>query len=432
MYFQLRLCGLVAALLISIVQAIPTITTKGSKFFTSDGDQFFIKGVAYQLSEADPLVDGSQCRMDANLMKTLGANTIRVYHVGPGDHTECMSAFSDAGIYLFIDLDTFNTMILQDDAYWNQTQEHAFETVMDEFHQFDNTAGLFIGNEVIQDGNHSEAAVYVKAATRDLKNYRNSKGYRQIPVGYSHADISSLRPNLQNYLTCGTDSIDSVDFFGLNAYEWCGTNSYKGSGYSGLTAQVMDYPVPIFFSETGCNKPEPRTFQDQVAIFGPQMDPYWSGAIIYEWIEEANNFGLITYGDDTNALQSPAATIQVIRSGSPTPMTPDFSVLKSVWAQVSPSSVASSAYSPSLTAPPCPGFTPNIWEVNGDVSLPSVGATLDSSAQSSINAGTAAAPSATGSATPSSGKKGAASGGKEIAGVCIGLGAVMLGFVVYL
>lgn len=45
-------------------------------------------------------------------MKTLGANTIRVYHVDPkGDHAGCMTAFSDAGIYLLVDLDTFNTVI---------------------------------------------------------------------------------------------------------------------------------------------------------------------------------------------------------------------------------------------------------------------------------------------------------------------------------
>ena len=45
-------------------------------------------------------------------MKKLGANTIRVYHVDPnGDHSGCMSAFADAGIYLIVDLDTFNTAI---------------------------------------------------------------------------------------------------------------------------------------------------------------------------------------------------------------------------------------------------------------------------------------------------------------------------------
>ena len=47
-------------------------------------------------------------------MQDLGANTIRVYHVDPsGDHKGCMSAFADAGIYLFVDLDTFTTQITQ-------------------------------------------------------------------------------------------------------------------------------------------------------------------------------------------------------------------------------------------------------------------------------------------------------------------------------
>jgi 1,3-beta-glucanosyltransferase GAS1 len=45
-------------------------------------------------------------------MKELGANTIRVYHVDAlADHTGCMQAFADAGVYLFVDLDTFPTYI---------------------------------------------------------------------------------------------------------------------------------------------------------------------------------------------------------------------------------------------------------------------------------------------------------------------------------
>jgi Glucanosyltransferase len=45
-------------------------------------------------------------------MKTLGANAIRVYHVdSTADHTGCMSAFANVGIYLFVDLDTFITAI---------------------------------------------------------------------------------------------------------------------------------------------------------------------------------------------------------------------------------------------------------------------------------------------------------------------------------
>lgn len=45
-------------------------------------------------------------------MKELGANAIRVYHVDPfADHAGCMEAFANAGIYLFVDLDTFQTYI---------------------------------------------------------------------------------------------------------------------------------------------------------------------------------------------------------------------------------------------------------------------------------------------------------------------------------
>lgn len=57
-------------------------------------------------------MDSEQCKLDSSLMKELGANAIRVYHVDPeGDHEECMKTFADAGIYLFVDLDDFPTQI---------------------------------------------------------------------------------------------------------------------------------------------------------------------------------------------------------------------------------------------------------------------------------------------------------------------------------
>ncbi|KAF2753466.1 hypothetical protein EJ05DRAFT_514935 [Pseudovirgaria hyperparasitica] len=356
------------------VNAIPTITTKGSKFFTSDGDQYFLKGIAYQLVPDDPLIDNTQCSLDAALMKDIGANAIRVYHVDPsGNHDDCMRTFADAGIYLWLDLDTFDTQIEQTAPRWNTTQKEAFQDVLDAFIQYDNLGGVFVGNEVLTTGTGSVAAPYVKAAARDLKAYRNSKNYRKVPIGYSAADIASLRPMLQNYLVCGDNADESLDFFALNAYEWCGDATYETSGYEILNDMVKDFPVPIYFSETGCIVPKPRTFDDQAAILGDKMNQYWSGAIIYEWIMEANDYGLISYGAKVDPASNNAPPDGFPRSGTPTPLSPDFPNLSRHWATLNPTGIKESAYSPSLTAPPCPASTAGTWEIDGDVDLPSVG-----------------------------------------------------------
>lgn len=72
----------------------------------------FYAGVAYQLTEDDPLANTAQCQRDAALMKQLGANSIRVYHVdATADHSGCMNAFAEAGIYIWVDLDSFKTYI---------------------------------------------------------------------------------------------------------------------------------------------------------------------------------------------------------------------------------------------------------------------------------------------------------------------------------
>ncbi|KAG9617390.1 glycoside hydrolase family 72 protein, partial [Aureobasidium melanogenum] len=213
-------------------------------------------------------------------------------------------------------------------------------------------------------GNGSVAAPYVKAAARDMKAYRNSKNYRNIPVGYSAADISSLRPNLQNYLACGTNSSDALDFFSLNAYEWCGESSYQVSGYEQLTQNITEYNIPIFFSEVGCNTPKPRTFDDQAAIFGPEMSPYWSGVIIYEWIQETNDYGLVSYGAEVAATATQANVVDgFTRTGTPTPISPDFYNLSNQWKTLTPSSVSEAAYTPSNSAPECPAYTSGAWEV---------------------------------------------------------------------
>lgn len=484
MFVNILGAALVAGYFMSSVQAIATISANGAKFFTSDGNQFFLKGmklyisqgralltlvsgVAYQLTPDDPLLDTDQCTRDATLMKSIGTNSIRVYHVDPTqDHSSCMGIFADAGIYLWLDLDTFTSAMyqvslhkrnhmrkiqltyLQSEPAWTNSQYSAFSAVMDAFQSYDNTAGFWIGNEVINSAAGSGAAPYVKAAVRDMKAYRNSKGYRSIPIGYSAADIAELRPMLQDYLACG-DSADTIEFFGLNSYEWCGSDAtYETSGYSTLNNMTVGYSIPIFFSETGCNVGGARTFADQAAIFGSDMVDTWSGAIIYEWVQETNDYGLVSYGD--GAL-----------SGTPTPIAPDFTNLASQWATLTPTGVSSAAYTPSLSAPACPSSTAGGWLVDGDVALPSVsgawptststtsrtstsatttttsssaasGTTSSSSssasASSSMATKTSASAASTASAAPSSSSSGAAAGVHVKGAICGLAGVVMFMF----
>lgn len=352
-------------------------------------------------------------------MKELGVNSIRVYHVdASANHDGCMKAFDDAGIYLLIDLDTFSTYILpvsfhrwqcnlegaltvfQEPLHWNQTQHDLYAAVMDKFHHYNNVLGLFVGNENIAHKEDSVAAPFIKAAARDMKAYRDKNNYRKIPIGYSAADIVELRPMLQNYLACGGDSADIVDFFALNSYSWCDPADYKTSSYNMLESYAKDYPVPIFFSETGCNKPGPRLFEDQDAVFGKDMINDWSGSIIYEWIQEENNYGLISYGppggDNTNTDVEGGFT----RKGTPTPVSPDFNNLKSKWATITPTGVHKTDVDPkTLTTPACPSSTDGgWWGINGNVRLPSLGETM---------AGTfTSVPSATADSQPQTGDKG--------------------------
>jgi 1,3-beta-glucanosyltransferase GAS1 len=130
-----------------------------------------------------------------------------------------------------------------------------------------------------------------------MKKYRDARGYRKIPIGYSATDTGALRPMLQDYAVCRPDESERMDFYAVNTYSWCGPDTtYNTSGYPQLQELSQNYPVPIWMSEVGCNTVPPRNFQDQNAVFSDPMVDTWSGAMIYEWIQELNHYGLVSYG----------------------------------------------------------------------------------------------------------------------------------------
>ena len=150
---------------------------------------------------------------------------------------------------------------------------------------------------------------YLRAVTRDLTNYIANNSPRLIPVGYSAADVREIVSDSWAYLSCAINGQSSdpsrIAFFGLNSYSWCGptsnTANYVASRYDELIENFGNTTIPIFFSEYGCNKVEPRVFDEVPVLYG-NMTSVMSGGVIYEYPQDAsNNYGLVTLHDNGTA-----------------------------------------------------------------------------------------------------------------------------------
>lgn len=145
----------------------------------------------------------------------------------------------------------------------------------------------------------------MKAVTRDLKNYISKHSTRQIGVGYSAADVRPILLDTWNYFQCTTtgDSNDSsrVDLFALNSYSWCNGDNIQTSTYDILAGDFAHTSVPVFFSEYGCNRVTPRTFDEVQAIYGPIMTPSLSGGVVYEYSQGVKNYGLVILNSNGSA-----------------------------------------------------------------------------------------------------------------------------------
>ncbi|KAI0203145.1 glycolipid anchored surface protein [Astrocystis sublimbata] len=315
MIFRTALTALGAA---ASVAALPSLEVQGNQFVNAKtGDAFQIVGVAYQIGGSagydpkhgkDPLSNGDICRRDAALMQTLGVNTIRVYNLDPNlNHDECASIFNAAGMYMIIDvnsplvgesLNSFQPWTSYYGAYVNRTF-----AIVENFKNYPNLLAFFSGNEVIDSvKTAADVPPYIRAVTRDLKNYIRKNADRKIPVGYSAADVRDVLEDTWNYFQCAIDGeeddMSRADLFALNSYSWCGNSNFHESSYDQLVDLFESSSVPIFYSEFGCNTPSPRVFTEIAAIYGSNMTGVFSGGVVYEYAQEDNNYGLAQVNDD--------------------------------------------------------------------------------------------------------------------------------------
>ncbi|KAK6536406.1 1,3-beta-glucanosyltransferase gas1 [Arthrobotrys megalospora] len=356
----LGLVSSVSAVAVKKRAATDPIVVKGSKFFhKNSGEQFFMKGVAYQtdlslvdVSElpagqkfVDPLTDIESCKRDVPLLEALNTNLIRVYAIDTEKSQDaCMKLLSDAGIYVIADLSEPGLSVNRDAPAWDHHLYERYTAVIDKLQKYDNVMGFFAGNEVTNNKSNTDASPFVKASVRDMKAYIKEKKYREIPVGYATNDDEFVRDQLADYFNCGPAE-ESVDFWGYNIYSWCGQSSLKISGWDKRTEEYADYNVPVFFAEYGCNEPSPRKFTEVQALYGDVMSPVFSGGIVYMYFEEANNYGLVS----------------VDKGGKVTKLS-DYTALQGQLDDITPKSVKLTSYTPTNTkARACPAQDDN-WK----------------------------------------------------------------------
>ncbi|KAK5118017.1 beta-glucanosyltransferase [Meristemomyces frigidus] len=283
--------------------SLPAITITGNAFY-SGSDRFYIRGIDYQpggsSSPVDPLADYSTCSRDIPYFKQLGLNTIRVYTVdNSANHDQCMGALADAGIYLALDINTPKYSLNRGDPSqsYNPTYLQSIFATVDAFAGYSNTLLFFSGNEVINAQNTTTAAPYIKAVTRDMKQYISERGYRKIPVGYSAADVSQNQYSTAQYMDCGEAQTIS-DFYAINNYEWCDPSSFSQAGWDTLVQQYSNYSLPLFFSEYGCIT-NTRTFAETTALYQTDMTAVFSGGLVYQYSEEGAGYGIVSISGNT-------------------------------------------------------------------------------------------------------------------------------------
>ncbi|KAG9776010.1 beta-glucanosyltransferase, partial [Aureobasidium melanogenum] len=350
--------GAAAASAASVKRAsgLTAVTVKGNAFFVGD-DRFYIRGVDYQpggSSEvADPIADEAGCKRDIVEFKKLGINTVRVYHVdNTADHDACMSALADAGIYLVLDVNLPKYSLNRADpnpSYNDVYLQNVFATI-DAFANYTNTLAFFSGNEVINDPETSAAAPYVKAVTRDMRQYIRKRGYREIPVGYSAADVSENRLEMAHYMNCGSDD-ERSDFFAFNDYSWCDPSSFVQSGWNEKVKNFTGYGLPIFLSEYGCNHAT-RDFEEVGSLYSTDMSSVYSGGLVYEYVEEDSKYGLVEISGDSVTELDDFATLQKMFSKTSNPQ-------------------GDGGYNATAGSSACPAYSSPNWLVKDD-SLPAI------------------------------------------------------------
>ncbi|KFY06941.1 hypothetical protein V492_07597 [Pseudogymnoascus sp. VKM F-4246] len=369
--------------------SITPITTSGNAFFQGNR-RFYIRGVNYApgsgFGVVDPIANEASCSRDIVEFKKLGINTIQINAVdNTANHDACMNAFAEADIYVVLDVNTPKYALNAEDpapSYNSVYLQNVFATI-DMFAKYPNTLAFLSGADA--DRYSTDAVVpYVKAVTRDMRQYIGSRGYRKIPVGYSVAQIPKYI-EMADYMNCGTPD-ERSDFFAFENYSWCNPSSLATSDWDNIFQNFTNYGIPIFMSGYGCFL-NVQNFEEVAALYSTEIiTSVCSGGLVYGYSEEGRGNGLVI-------IDSPTAITEL----------PSFLALQAAY-KATPNPRDNGRYNTTGGPSKCPTTSPT-WKISSDAPLPAIpsaaaelvrsgaGKGAGLSGSGSQDAGAAAAPS---------------------------------------
>ncbi|KAF2246398.1 carbohydrate-binding module family 43 protein [Trematosphaeria pertusa] len=321
------------------------IVIKGSHFFyKTSGSAFFVRGLTYDPStiasgdstqRIDPLADGPTCLRDIPYMTALNINVLRIYYVDANaDHTTCMNALADAGIYVVTTLGSPTAYINPYTGRWMDFTLAQYTSVVDSLASFTNVLGFDVGER-----RYNQTLPFLKAAVRDVKQHMRDKAYRDIPIGFTSAMLYPYSGYTElSYMACQEAQ---ADFLGLAMADL--TDITSCTPQTDIDAAIELYrnaSIPVFGIETGCYTTDPsnddRTFGYVYRFFAINATASLSGTVVlgfYQEVTRNSTWGLVSVG---------AGGEEIIPGEA-------YSALSSVMATVSPTFVASAEYTPTAT-----------------------------------------------------------------------------------
>ncbi|KAK4663847.1 uncharacterized protein QC763_502280 [Podospora pseudopauciseta] len=345
-----------------LAEAVSPVSIKGTKLYDESGAQFFLKGTVYVAGDNrnDPLLNTTQCQIDAEHLKNVGANAVYIYSIDVsklGQHRGCMEEFDKQGIYVWLQLGQLPMVLSRSDntPRWDLGFYNTWTSIIDSFSEHDNLLAFGIGQETINGTSVTTlVAPSVKAAARDLKLFRDKRGYRPIPISYTAGDFEQYRLLTAQYLTCGPAE-SSVDLYGINIFNNCSDDKLDR-----LRSEFSNHHTPVVFAEDGCF-PETREFSEVQTFFGEsEFSRIFSGMNIYQWGRNEFGFALVVYGDEADR-----------NLGQPDTFLPAYTSLQQAWSETVPQSTSRDAYTFSSTQLPCPTANPQVgWLVDRAAALP--------------------------------------------------------------